>query len=399
MKRTVCRSCITFIGLLALAACGGSSNDGGNGGGGGGGGGGGSGTTALWVVSESAPALTADGRTAFAAGNLYYNAHTAANPGGEIRGQLDSGGTLRLASLDGAQETPAVTTNAFGAAAFTVDQATGRIRGVIVTSGLVNPNAAHVHLAARGIAGGIIVPLSGGPDVWVVPDGAAPLTADQINAWQTGNLYVNVHTAANPGGEIRGQLDKTGTVQLASLNGAQETPPTSSTGFGEGVLIVDDATGKPGGFIVNSTLTSANAAHVHLGPEGTAGGIILPLSGGPSLWVVPDGAAALTAEQRTAFAAKNLYYNVHTAANPGGEIRGQLRRGGAVRIASLDGAQETPPVTTTAFGAGLLALDNGTSGEVGGFIITFGLVSPNAAHVHGGARGAPGGILVPLTGP
>ncbi|ABS24795.1 CHRD domain-containing protein [Anaeromyxobacter sp. Fw109-5] len=408
MEHRVCRrsSRVALVASFVLAACGGSSYGGGGGSGGGdgyggdgGGGGGGTAATALWVIPESAPALTSDGRAAFTAGGLYYNAHTAANTGGEIRGQLDHGGTLRLATLDGAQETPPVTTGAFGAGAFTVDTSTGRIRGLVTTSGLVNATAAHVHLGARGSPGGIIVPLSGGPEVWVVPDGAAQLTSEQIDAFERNDLFVNVHTSANPAGEIRGQLDKGGTVQVTSLSGGEETPPVTTSGFGAGILVVDDTTGVPGGFIVASGLTGANAAHVHLGAKGTPGGVILPLSGGPGLWVVPDGAGALTAEQRTAFAEKNLYYNVHTAANPGGEIRGQLEQRDLVRIASLDGGQEVPAVTTTAFGAGLLALDDGTSGEVGGFLLTVGLVAPNAAHVHSGSRGTPGGVLVPLSGP
>ena len=56
-------------------------------------------------------------------------------------------------------------------------------------------------------------------------------------------------------------------------------------------------------------------------------------------------------------------------------------------------------MTTPAFGVGLLALDDGISGEVGGFLLTVGLVAPNAAHVHGGPRGTPGAVLVPLSGP
>src|SRR5512133_1662288 len=117
MENTVCRrsSRVALVASLILAACGGSSGGGGGTPPGGDGAGGSSDTAAsrLWVIPESAPALTSDGRSAFTAGTLYYNAHTAANPGGEIRGQLDRGGTLRLATLDGAQETPPVTTSAF----------------------------------------------------------------------------------------------------------------------------------------------------------------------------------------------------------------------------------------------------------------------------------------------
>jgi hypothetical protein len=351
--------------------------------------------TRIWVVPDTATALTADQRAAFTGGNLYFNAHTAVNAGGEIRGQLDREGTVRFATLSGAQETPSVTTAAFGAGALSVDESTGRVRGFIVTSGLVSPTAAHVHQAARGTPGGIIVPLTGGPEIWVVPDGAAPLTAPQIAAFLAGELYFNAHTAANANGEIRGQLDKVGEAKFASLNGAQETPAVPTAALGAGALAVNAATGEPSGFFVTTGLANANAAHVHQAARGTPGGIIVPLTGGPNLWVVPDDAVDLTADQRTAFLADELYFNAHTPAYASGEIRGQLDQGGTARLASLDGTQETPAVNTTAFGGALLAVDD-TTGDVAGFLVTAGLVNATAAHVHQAARGTPGGIIVPL---
>ncbi|HSN15866.1 MAG TPA: CHRD domain-containing protein [Anaeromyxobacteraceae bacterium] len=53
----------------------------------------------------------------------------------------------------------AVTTTAFGAAAFAVDSSTGQVSGFFATSGLVNPTLAHVHTGARGAPGGVLVPL------------------------------------------------------------------------------------------------------------------------------------------------------------------------------------------------------------------------------------------------
>ncbi len=356
-----------------------------------------------WIVPDSAAVLSAGQITAFNAGNLYYNAHTAANPGGDIRGQLDKAGTVKFATLDSAQETTGSTSTAIGAGALVVDTTNGKVGGFIITSGLVSPTAAHVHLSTgRGVAGGIILPLAGGPDLWVVPDSAAALTADQITAFQAGNLYFNAHTAANPGGDIRGQIDKSGTATFASMDSAQETTGSTSTAFGAGALVVDTANGKVGGFITTSGLVNPTAAHVHLSTgRSVAGNIIVPLTGGPSLWVVPDNAPVLTADQITAFQAGNLYFNAHTAANPGGDIRGQIDKNGTARFASMDSAQETTGSTSTAFGAGALVVDTTTTvGKVGGFIITSGLVSPTAAHVHQSTgRGVAGGIIVPLAGP
>jgi hypothetical protein len=361
------------------------------------GGGGGDGVVAppvqqpsgLFVVPDNevtTPALLA----AFAVDNLYYNAHTQVNSAGEIRGQLVAGGTVKFATLTGGQETPAVSTAAFGGGVLAVDTITGRVSGFMMTSGLVNATVAHVHNAARGTPGSIVIPLDGGPDLWVVPDNT--IRPDLIAAFAADNLYFNAHTAANTGGEIRGQIDKVGVVKLSTLTGAQETPAVTTAALGGGALSFDDITGRVGGFFTTGGLV-ATVAHVHNAARGTPGQIVIPLDGGPDLWVVPDN--TIRPDLAAAFAADNLYYNAHTAANSGGEIRGQIDKPEKAIFATLTGAQETPPVTTTAFGAGILSLDDIT-GRAGGFLVTSGLVNQTAAHVHNAARGVPGPVIIPL---
>ena len=61
-------------------------------------------------------------------------------------------------------------------------------------------------MAASGQNGPVIIPLAkSGDDTWSVP-GNTVLSSAQFDAYRAGNLYVNVHSAANPGGEIRAQL-------------------------------------------------------------------------------------------------------------------------------------------------------------------------------------------------
>ncbi len=106
--------------------------------------------------------------------------------------------------LTGAEETPAVTTTATGSAAISVG-ADKSISGTVTTKGLVG-TAAHIHLAAPGQKGPPVVTLTQTADgVWSVPAGST-LTDEQFASYKAGNLYVNVHTAENKGGEIRGQL-------------------------------------------------------------------------------------------------------------------------------------------------------------------------------------------------
>jgi len=394
--RSIGLGILLLVAPLFIVACGGN---------GGGGGGVGAAARGLWLVADN---TTSDNAVAIfnaAPDNLYYNVHSAANPNGEIRGQLDGTGAVRFATLNGLQEVPAVITTAYGAGALSVDNATSRVRGFVVTSGLTG-TAVHIHNAARGVSGPIILTLTGGPTVWVVPDNTF---ADNIVAILTAapdNLYFNVHTAGNPNGEIRGQLDASGAVRLATLTGAQETPAVTTSARGAGALVVDNVTNRISGFLLTSGLTGT-AAHVHNAARGVAGPIIADIGvnvafiragsavgTGPDLWVIPDEwtSPALVAIYNAA--PDNLYFNVHTALNLNGEIRGQLDASGAVRLATLTGAQETPAVTTAAVGGGIAVVDNVTS-RVSGFVTTSGLTG-TAAHIHNGARGVAGPIIVPL---
>jgi hypothetical protein len=112
-------------------------------------------------------------------------------------------------TLSGAQEVPPVKTAATGTGTIVIS-ADKSVSGSITTSGLEGI-AAHIHDSAPGQMcgaknGPVIIPLTKGPDnTWSVPAGAK-LTDAQYTSYQAGNLYVNVHTAANKTGEICSRL-------------------------------------------------------------------------------------------------------------------------------------------------------------------------------------------------
>ena len=109
--------------------------------------------------------------------------------------------------FSGDQEVPAVTTDATGVGYTTVDLTTGSIEANVRTSG-ISATAAHVHQAVAGANGGIAVPLvndTSDTDFW---SASATLTADQLTAFNADGLYFNVHSTANSGGEIRGQINR-----------------------------------------------------------------------------------------------------------------------------------------------------------------------------------------------
>lgn len=106
--------------------------------------------------------------------------------------------------LNGAHEVPAVASTASGHGEVLV-AADHSVSGSITVSGM-NPTMAHIHLAAAGKNGPVIVPLSKvGEMRFVVPEGSK-LSDSQYESYLAGNLYINVHSAAHPAGEIRVQL-------------------------------------------------------------------------------------------------------------------------------------------------------------------------------------------------
>ena len=107
--------------------------------------------------------------------------------------------------LAGNQEVPQVTTPASGSGSFTVGD-DGSISGSVSTLSIAG-TAAHIHEGAPSANGPVIIPLTKtSATVWSVPAGAK-LTAAQMQSYKAGQLYVNVHSVANKGGEIRGQLE------------------------------------------------------------------------------------------------------------------------------------------------------------------------------------------------
>jgi CHRD domain-containing protein len=115
-------------------------------------------------------------------------------------------------NLNGSQEVPTPTSlNCTGTGTLTLN-ADNTITCSVTFSNLTGPAAAaHIHLSPPGVAGGIIIGLTlpaGGASPATCPTTTplTPLTADQLTALRQGNLYFNVHTAANSNGECRGQI-------------------------------------------------------------------------------------------------------------------------------------------------------------------------------------------------
>jgi len=130
-----------------------------------------------------------------------------------LTSRSQAAGTTFNATLNATSEVPPNQSPATGAATVTLDPATNKITWSGTFSGLTGPaTAAHIHGPAPvGKNAGVILWISTKGSPFNSPFSGTsdqPLTADQIADLTAGNYYVNIHTQANPGGEVRGQLVK-----------------------------------------------------------------------------------------------------------------------------------------------------------------------------------------------
>ncbi len=302
--------------------------------------------------------------------------------------------TYFAASLDGAQEVPPNASTGGGYGVVRLEEPANTVRIFTDWFGLSGaPTAAHLHLAGVGANGPVIVPLgASGPAAFT---GAGVLTPAEVAALKTAGTYINVHTAAFPGGEIRGQVVAATTTRFTGvLTGAQEVPPNASTATGIVTAFLHEPAQRLLYTVETSGLTNVTVAHVHAGPVGVPGPIVFGLDGLPGSYC--GVSPRLTAAQIATLLADGMFVNVHTVAFPGGEIRAQLLRDqGSHFTAVLDGASEVPPNPSAGVGGASLVID---AQGIASVVVPFTGLSgpPVAAHIHLGAIGVNGPIVVPL---
>ena len=349
-------------------------------------------------------------------GLYYINIHTAANPGGEIRGQilLETDAAF-VANLTGGQENPAVTTPATGLGIFSLSQSQDKLKFRVVFDNLTSAlTVTHLHTGARGTNGPVVVDLlpfrSGN-----VIEGEITPTAAVLASLTQGLIYVNVHTATNGGGEIRGQVlsEPNGLNLDARLDGAQMVPANASTAKGVAAgrlsgtldtLYVRVAFTGLSGAPVAINIHSAQAGQANTAANLLASIPIVPGSGTSGTIVGNIAFLRITAPVLTP-ATVNLLLNtglnlvLTTAANPNGEIRGQVIR--LVRegyTLALNGAQERPnPVTTAGYGVGFVSIDRDQTNAR--FAAVWGGLSGPATmgHFHTGSAAQSGSVVFSLT--
>lgn len=355
--------------------------------------------------------LTPARRAKILLGKYYVNIHTAANPNGEIRGQvrLESDNAI-VANLTGSQENPAVTTPASGLGIFTLSQNRERLKFRVAFAGLSSAlTVTHFHTGATGTNGPVTVDLLPFRTGNVIEGEITPttgLTPAFLTALDQGLIYINIHTANNPGGEIRGQLfgeNARFVAHDARLDGSQVVPATTATGKGVAVGRLTATLDTAFVFVAYSDLSGPpTSLSVYASPAGqanTATTLVgtLPITA-PTSNIVGVQITGLTTVGVNTFLRGDINVVINTAANPNGEIRGQV-----IRLAregytiSLNGAQERPtPVATPGYGAGVVSIDRDQS-NAHFMAVWGGLSGPvTVGHFHTGLASQAGPVVFDL---
>ena len=337
-------------------------------------------------------------------GEYYINIHTAANGGGEIRGQIRvESETGFTANLTGAQQVPPVATTASALGIFTLSQNQEKLKFRVTISGLSSAiTGAHFHTGAAGAVGPVVVNLLSYVAGNVIEGEIVP-TAAFLTALNQGQIYINVHTTNNPGGEIRSQLlvENRNLPFDSRLDGNQMVPANPTTGkalaVGRLAPTLDSLT-----VLVSYAGLSGPPTDISLyaAPAGTANGT-------PLVTITPTAVAGnivsfqltgLAAARVNAFLRGEINLVINTAANPNGEVRGQLlrlaREGYTI---ALNGAQQIPAAVSTAgYGVGIVSIDRDQSNAH--FMSVWGGLSgaPTGGHFHTGLASQSGPVVFNL---
>lgn len=274
--------------------------------------------------------------------------------------------------------------------------ATGKVIISVETTGLT-VTAAHLHQGFAGSNGPVIVPLEqdpGNSNRWRT---SANLGEEQIDAVMQGETYINVHTAENGAGELRGQVVPDGVqVVIGEPNGEAQVPLQVSTdGFARAAVTLYQSSN-----IAQVHLTTSldlTAAHIHAGLAGTNGGVVVPMAldaASTGHWFAADVDFSDLTDQ---LASAGLYFNLHTADHPAGELRAQVvPMAYQVLISTLDSLQAVgDSVDSDATGVSALTLDLATN-AFSIHVNTTGVEDATAAHIHAGAAGINGGVIFAL---
>lgn len=304
---------------------------------------------------------------------------------------------ILIASLDGSQEVPAVTTGATGTAVLAIDPKARTVGYWLTYAGLEGQYSdAHFHLGLPGVSGKVIFPIDmGTPSEPTVRAGIANVPDSIIEHLIHGEMYINVHSTIHPTGEIRGQITlSTNPTWFGALAGDYCVPPILTGGMGTAWATFDGATGKMHYRATVNGISALTAAHFHYGKDSVNGPVAIPLTFTKG---TTDGESTIPDSALARMVRNSIYMNIHTTDHPNGEIRGQMNLVSALwGTADMNGNNQTPPVQTAATGVALVNYNQLTDTLVCYYFYDVLKGDFEAAHVHYAPAGQNGNVILPL---
>lgn len=379
---------------------------------------------------------------------FYYNVHTTDSPNGVMRGQLQRADmTVRMGIMIPENETPPVAGRPWSGVGTFVLLTTRDANNAVTSAYAIfdlayhgfpdgtNFTGFHIHTGGAQVAGPVTINSGLKGPVAVGTGGAGTLHYEtEVDLGGTGTLdavngvianpsgfYINAHTTDFPGGALRSQLQKTDRMDYQmTLTPDQEVPPV--TGFAGtapsritaytirkadgtvsgGAVIFDEDVRFPSG-------TTVTATHIHDGPAGVNGPVIIDSQLRSSPLLVNDGTgniyrlvsvadtAGLATLNSMVSTPSKQYLNIHTADHPGGAVRSQLIPASTTlpAITSVQAAVPFASLTTLAPGSNFVV--NGTNLAAVGTDLS-GFANQQALPTSlNGVSVTVGGALVPLT--
>ncbi len=297
--------------------------------------------------------------------NLYLLVTTAANPNGEIRGQvkLESDWNF-VADLSSVETVPMMMSNAFGLGSFALSLDKQKLDFRIVCRNLNGPiTNAELRFGDYGVTGNLAADITGfvtGVSNTIIA-GSISTNTPMLDSLFNGRVYLNISTSAVPTGIVRSQLiHRKGLSFDANGTGAQMVPAITS--IGQSVCVLRLSTTLDTLFfdgLADSLSSNLDYAHMHVGNAGFAYGAVqvdfTPFIVGTRVKGMVTNFSGSTIYKMLI---SNLSFVFHTANRPNGELRGQIiryaREGYTI---NMTGDQVVPSVTSLAYGAGFVSTD------------------------------------------
>lgn len=308
----------------------------------------------------------------------------------DLAGPMADVVSLNNVMLSSQQEVPENSSNATGTYSLQYDKNSNQLAYTINYTG-TTPTAMHFHKGDIGVAGGVEAEVAGPYSSGM--KGTIKLSEAQEADLLAGKFYLNIHSDEFAAGELRGQAVTEDKVVLSNvkLSGTQEVPSNNSSATAIFNGLYDKVTKKLDYSIALDGLT-ASAMHLHKAAPGVNGDVVMEISG------LKGTTVAFTPAQEADLLAGNLYLNVHSAAEPGGEIRGQVIGDQKVVFGNkLSGENEVGPTGSAATGAFYGVYDKASKKL--SYNIAYEGVTPTAMHFHKGAAGTNGDVEAAVAGP